>query len=109
LSIAAEESVLRNGAIPMPPARKTAGLDASLCRTKEPMGPRMLTSVPGGKADRARLKSESRIRVATRMSGTKQELAIENVWVRLFKPLAGRPLRVKSINCPGRNKKLRGR
>jgi hypothetical protein len=40
----------------------------------------MLTSVPRGKADRARLKGESRIRVATRMLDAKQELAIENVW-----------------------------
>ena len=43
------------------------------------MAPRILTSVPSGKTDRARLKSESRIRVATRMSEAKQELAIENV------------------------------
>src|SRR5215469_4788349 len=106
--MAADESMLRNGAIPMPPARKTAVRDASLCKTKDPMGPRMLTSVPSGNADRARLKGESRIRVATRMSEAKQELAIENVWQRLVEPLAGIPRRVKSMNCPGRNRKVQG-
>jgi len=39
----------------------------------------MLTSVPSGKTDRARLKSESRILVTTRMLEEKQELAIEKV------------------------------
>ena len=77
-------------------------------QTKEPIGPRRRTSVPSGKTDRARLKSESRIRVTTRRSEAKQELAIENVWVRLFKPRDGSPRRIRSINCPGRNKKLRG-
>jgi hypothetical protein len=66
--------------MPIPPATKTAGLETSLCRTNEPIGPRMLTSVPSGKTDRARLKSESRIRVTTRMLEAKEELAIENVW-----------------------------
>lgn len=98
--------MLRKGAIPIPPAMRTTGL--ALRRTKEPIGPLKLTSVPSGKTDRARLKAESRIRVATKMSGAKQELAIENVWLRLVESLLGIPRRVDSINWPALNRKFRG-
>src|SRR5579864_2624442 len=104
--MAADETILRNGVIPMPPATRTAGLETSLCRTKEPIGPRMLTSVPGGRADRARLKGESRIRVATKMSEAKQELAIERVCVKPSSPEPGTRRRAKSINCPGPEQKV---
>jgi hypothetical protein len=56
---------------------------------KEPIGPRMLTSVPSGRTDRARLKGESRIRVTSRISEAKQELAIENVCVRPCETVVG--------------------
>src|SRR5205814_4710745 len=52
LALCNSVSVSRNGAssgrrlVPMPPARKTAGLDEFLCSVKEPLGPSILTVVP---------------------------------------------------------------
>jgi len=74
--------MLRNGVIPMPPARKTAGLDEFLCSVKEPLGPSILTVVPSGIRLSARLKALSRILVATIRRSSNGGLAMENV--RMF-------------------------
>jgi hypothetical protein len=71
--------MLRNGAIPIPPARKTAGLAVLLWRQKEPIGPSILAGLPIGRTDKARLKIVFRIRVVTRRLSSDGELAMEKV------------------------------
>jgi hypothetical protein len=65
--------------IPIPPARKTAGLAVLLWRPKEPIGPSILAPLPIGKMDKARLKTVFRTRVVTRSSSSNGELAMEKV------------------------------
>src|SRR5208282_2232402 len=102
--------MLRNGAIPIPPARKTAGLAVLLWRLKEPIGPLILTRLPIGKVDMACLKTEFRMRVVTTSSSSDGELAMEKVWVNPFDgPNWGwEPDRVRSIYCPALNTKSLG-
>jgi hypothetical protein len=71
--------MLRNGVIPIPPARKTAGRETFLCNAKDPIGPFIVTSAPIARRDNARLKAVSRMRVATTISSANGELAIEKV------------------------------
>jgi hypothetical protein len=71
--------MLRNGAIPIPPARKTAGLAVFLWRLKDPMGPSILTRLPIGSMDMACLKAVFRMRVVTTSFSSDGELAIEKV------------------------------
>src|SRR6266403_269366 len=102
--------MLRKGAIPIPPARKTAGLDVLLWRLKEPIGPSILTPLPAGKLDNARLKTVSRMRVVTRISSSDGELTMEKVWVM---PSDGPNWdwdsdRVRFMYCPALNTKLFG-
>jgi hypothetical protein len=71
--------MLRNGAIPIPPARKTAGLAVLLWRLKEPIGPSIFTVLPIGRVDMTRLKAVSRMRVVSTSSSSNGELATEKV------------------------------
>jgi hypothetical protein len=71
--------MLRNGATPIPPARKTACLAVLLWRLKEPIGPSILAGLPIGRADMACLKTDFRIRVVTTSLSSDGELAMENV------------------------------
>ena len=68
--------------IPIPPAKKIAGLEEFLCKVKEPLGPSILTAVPSGKLLSARLKAVSRILVAIMSRSSNGGLAMENV--RMF-------------------------
>jgi len=68
-----------DGAIPIPPARKTAGLAGLLWRVKEPIGPSILAGLPIGSVDMACLKTVFRMRVVTTSSSSDGELAMENV------------------------------
>src|SRR5579862_5376052 len=100
--------MLRNGATPIPPARKTAGFEVLRCKPKDPIGPLRFTWVPNGRIESARLNAESRMRVAINISSIKGELAIENVCVRQSEPSGLTPKRVRSIDWPARNKKSFG-
>jgi hypothetical protein len=71
--------MLRNGAIPIPPARKTAGLAVLLWRLKDPIGPSILAALPIGKTDKDCLKTVFRILVVTRTFLSNGELAMEKV------------------------------
>jgi hypothetical protein len=71
--------MLRNGAIPIPPARKIAGLAVFLWRLKDPIGPSILAALPIGRIDKACLKTVFRIRVVTRSFSSNGALAMEKV------------------------------
>jgi len=68
----------------------------------------MFTRLPSGRRESARLNAEFRMRVATRISSTKGELAIENVCVRPSEPSGAAPRRARSIACPALKRKVRG-
>jgi hypothetical protein len=71
--------MLRNGAIPIPPARKTGGLAVLLWRLKDPIGPSILAALPIGRTDKACLKTVFRILVVTRRVLSNGELVMEKV------------------------------
>src|ERR1035441_8159168 len=73
--------MLRNGVMPIPPARNTAVRVTSLWRVRLPDGPSSLTAEPSGIVFNTRLNAVSRIRVATIRVSSSGPLAIENVRV----------------------------
>src|SRR6266403_1159051 len=102
--------MLRNGAIPIPPARKTAGLAVLLWRVKDPIGPSILARLPMGREDIVCLKTVFRMRVVTTRSWSEGELAMEKVCVM---PSDGPswgwdPDSVRSIYWPALNTKVFG-
>src|SRR3972149_5232429 len=84
----------------MPPARKTAGLDASLCRRKEPDGPSSSISVPNATVFNERLKAVARILVV--MVSFSSKGALERVYVRVLpsSSVSGGLIKVISTCCP---------
>src|ERR1017187_3428225 len=76
--------MLRNGVIPIPPARNMAGFAKFLCNMKVPAAGPIFTSAVNGTRFSERLKAVSRIRVVNTNSFAKGGLAIENV--RVFSP-----------------------
>jgi hypothetical protein len=100
--------MLMNGVIPMPPAMKTAGRDASPCSVKDPDGPSMPAAAPAGSAASARLNALSRRRVATVRRSSNGALAIEKVW-RFESVAPAAPSSDTSIACPALNVNPAGR
>src|ERR1700676_4148087 len=102
--------MLRNGATPIPPARKTAGLAVLLWRVKEHIGPSILARLPIGRVDMVRLKTVFRMRVVTTRSLSDGELAMEKVGVMPSdaQSWGWEPASVRSIYCPAFNTKLFG-
>src|ERR1044071_2820653 len=100
--------MLEKGVIPIPPARKTAGLDELLCSVNEPIGPSILTSVSAAAVRRKRLKAVSLIRVANRRYSSSGALAIENDLMLPSASVSGGSISVRSIYWPGLNWKPAG-
>src|SRR5579885_2693185 len=93
-------TMLRNGVMPMPPARRTAARAELLCSTRLPNGPSIFTWLPTGSFSNTRLKAEPRIRVAIRRVSSCGALASENVWVFPVASVAGGSINVKSTVWP---------
>src|SRR5579884_2442895 len=99
-SCAARTTMLRNGVMPMPPARRTAARAELLCSTRLPNGPSIFTWLPTGSFSNTRLKAEPRIRVAIRRVSSCGALASENVWVFPAASVSGGSINVKSTVWP---------
>src|SRR4029077_1927202 len=99
--------MLRIGAIPMPPARNTAGRVISLCSVKDPRGRLTMNFVPKAAAFNALLKAVLRMRIAIMIGfRSRGELASEKVReLSLSLPMHGY-VKTKSACCPARNPKL---
>src|SRR5690348_8224340 len=92
--------MLRNGVMPIPPARNTAGRCARLCNFKSPHGPSTSSTVPNGHVFKHRFIAVSRMRVANMMSGSCGALAIENARAFPSSSVSGGFVSFTSIACP---------
>ena len=93
--------MLRNGVIPIPPARRTAGR-AAWCSRRSPNGPSIFTSVPSGIACRTRLNAVSRRRVVIVITSSRGALEIEKPRRLPSASVSGGSSRVISTNWPAR-------
>src|ERR1035441_2997776 len=100
--------MLRNGVMPIPPARNTAVRVTSLWRVRLPDGPSILTAEPSGIVFNTRLNAVSRIRVATIRVSSSGPLAIENVRVFPSASVSGGSHRVISRDWPASNVQFDG-
>src|SRR5258708_13675290 len=97
---AACRTILRNGVIPITPARNTADLAEFLWRVKEPVGESIFTAVPMGTFFSERLNAVSRMRVVNINWFSNGELAIEKVRVFPSESVSGGLDSVTSADCP---------
>ena len=88
--------MLRNGVIPMPPARKIAGFVTLWWSVNDPIGPSASTGVASGAEASTRLNALFRIRVAMTRSVSCGALVIENVRVFPSVSVSGGSTRVRS-------------
>ena len=93
--------MLRNGVIPIPPVRTTAGRSA-WCKRRSPNGPSTLTGVPRGIACRTLLKAVSRRRVVIMIRPSLGALEIEKPRVLPSASVSGGSRSVMSTNWPAR-------
>src|ERR1017187_224379 len=92
--------MLRNGVIPIPPARNMAGFARFLCRVKEPAAGLIFTFPFYVNSFSERLKAVSRMRVMKTNLYAKGALAMENVRVFPSASVSGGAVRVTSANWP---------
>src|ERR1035437_889566 len=92
--------MLRNGVIPIPPARNMAGFSRFLCRVKEPAAGLIFAFAVNGTFFSERLKAVLRIRVVKTNSFAKGGLAMENVRVFPLASVSGGSVSVISANWP---------
>src|ERR1017187_4695350 len=88
--------MLRNGVIPIPPARNMARFARFLCRVKEPAAGLIFTSAVNVTSFSERLKAVSRMRVMKTNLFAKGGLAMENVRVFPSASVSGGAVRVRS-------------
>src|SRR5580704_3291532 len=99
--------MLRMGAIPMPPARNTAGRVMSLCSVKDPLGRLTMNFVPRAADFSAVLKAVFRMRIAIMIGSlSRGEPASEKVRELSLSPSMYGRAKTKSACCPARNPKL---
>src|ERR1035437_4401418 len=92
--------MLRNGVIPIPPARNMAGFAKFLCKVKVPAAGPIFTAAVNGIFFRQRLKAVLRIRVVSTNSSAKGGLAMENLRVFPSASVSGGSVRVTSADWP---------
>jgi hypothetical protein len=92
--------MLRNGVIPIPPARDMAGFATFLCRVKEPAAGHIFTLAANGNLFSERLKAVLRIRVVNTNSSAKGGLAMENVRVFPSASVSSGSVSVTSADWP---------
>src|ERR1700733_12806034 len=92
--------MLRNGVIPIPPARNTAGFARFLCKGKEPAAVLIFTFAGNGNLFSEHLKAVLRIRVVNINSSAKGGLAMENVRVFPSASVSSGSVSVTSADWP---------
>src|ERR1039458_6996961 len=100
--------MLRNGVMPIPPARNTAARVKLSGRVKSPDGPSIFTVVPSGIVFNTRLNAVSRIRVATIRVSSLGPLAIEKLRTLPSESVSGGASKVMSRYWPALNAQLAG-
>lgn len=100
--------MLTNGVIPMPPAIRIAARARSASSVSVPKGPSSVSGEPTGKAPSRRLKTLSRMRVATVRPASNGALTIENVWRASCESAGVVPGNTRSIAWPGSKAKPAG-
>src|ERR1017187_2441120 len=101
--------MLRNGVMPIPPARNTAARVKPSGRVKSPDGPSIFTAAPSGIVLNTCLNAVSRIRVATIRVSSLGPLAIEKLRTLPSESVSGGSSKVMSRYWPALNAQLVGR